>query len=144
MDQFKCQACKSCFENSSQLALHVKFHVSFRNFKCVFCDNFHRRHSPYDRLRQNNRYVGCAHKNNVDFNFVTKRHSCQRVTEQTSCKKVTKSSGPKEYAEEIDLDEWINDLNTEEMTLEQLRDIKEMLQSMLDHAENFDIDKFLE
>ena len=144
MDQFKCPACKSYFENSSQLALHVKYHVSFRNFKCMFCDNFHRRHSPYDRLRQNNRYVGCVHKNNVDFNFVTKRQSCQRVTEQTSCKKVTKSSGPKEYAEEIDLDEWINDLNTEEMTLEQLRDIKEMLQSMLDHAENFDIDKFLE
>ena len=64
------------------------------------------------------------------------------MTKQTSCQKVTRSSGPKEYAEEIDIDEWINDLNTEDMTLEQLRATKEMLQSMLDQAENFDVKNF--
>ena len=67
------------------------------------------------------------------------------MTEQTSCQKVTRvnvSSGPKEYAEEIDIDDWINDLNTEDMTLEQLRATKEMLQSMLDEAENFDVKNF--
>ena len=132
MDQFKCQACKSCFENSSQLALHIKYHVSFRSFKCMLCDNFHQRCSPYDRLRQNNRYVGCVHKNNVDFNQVNKKQSCQRVTEQTSCQKVT----------EIDIDDWINNLNTEDMTLEQLRATKEMLQGMLDEAKNFDVKNF--
>ena len=143
MDQFKCPACQSYFENSSNLALHVKFHVSYRHFKCLFCDNFHRRLSPYDRLKQNNRYVGCSHKNNVDFNFVTKRHSYQEVTQQTACKKVTNTSGPKEYAEEVDLDVWLNDLITEEMTLEEVRDINKMLRSMLEHAENFDIDNFV-
>ena len=67
------------------------------------------------------------------------------MTEQASCQKVTRvkvSSGPKEYAEEIDIDDWINDLNTEDMTLEQLRATKEMLQSMLDEAENFDVKNF--
>ena len=141
MDHFKCPACQSYFENSSNLALHVKFHVSYRHFKCLFCDNFHRRLSPYDRLTQDNRYVGCFYKNHVDFNFVTKRHSCPRVTKP--CKKVTKSSGPKEYAEEVDLDVWLNELLTEEMTLEEVRDINKMLRSMLEHAENFDIDSFV-
>ena len=146
MDQFKCQACKSCFENSSQLALHIKYHVSFRSFKCMLCDQFHRRCSPYDRLRQNNRYVGCVHRNNVDFNHINKKQSCQRMTEQTSCQKVTRvnvSSGPKEYAEEIDIDDWINDLDLENMTLEQLRATKEMLGSMLAEAEDFDIESLV-
>ena len=79
----------------------------------------------------------------INLNFVTKRHSYQEVTQQIACKKVTNTSGPKEYAEEVDLDVWLNDLITEEMTLEEVRDINKMLRSMLEHAENFDIDNFV-
>ena len=145
-ESFQCQACKICFENSNQLLLHVKYHTSIRSFKCMLCDQFHQRYSPYDRLRQNNRYVGCVHRNNVDFNHINKKQSCQRVTEQASCQKVTRvkmSSGPKEYAEEIDIDDWIDNLDLEDMTLEQLRATKEMLGSMLAEAEDFDIESLV-
>ena len=77
----------------------------------------------------------------MDFNFVTRRYSGKRVTKP--CKEVTKSSGPKHYAEEVDLDVWLNELLTEEITLEEVRDINKMLRSMLEHVENFDIDSFV-
>ena len=77
----------------------------------------------------------------MDCNCVTRRHSGKRDTKP--CKKVNKTSGPKEYAEEVDLDVWLNELLTEEMTLEEVRDINKMLRSMLEHAENFDIDNFV-
>ena len=141
MDHFKCPACQSYFENSSNLAFHLKFHVSYRHFKCLFCDNLHRRLSPYDRLTQDNRYVGCFYKNHMDFNFVTRRYSGKRVTKP--CKEMTKPSKPEHYAEAVDLDVWLNELLTEEMTLEEVRDINKMLRSMLEHAENFDFDNFV-
>ena len=127
MDQFnqsfQCQACKVCFENSSQLLLHVKYHVSFRSFKCMLCDQFHRRYSPYDRLRQNNRYVGCVHRNNVDFNHRNNEQSCQKVTRV------------RQYAQEIS----IEDLDLENMNLSELRAIKEMLGEMLAQAEDYEM-----
>ena len=116
MDQFKCQACKSCFENSSQLALHIKYHVSFRSFKCMLCDNFHQRCSPYDRLRQNNRYVGCVHKNNVDFNQVNKKQSYHKVTQ--------------EYAEECT----VEDLDLDNLSSKEVKVLKEMI-AQLEHYE---------
>ena len=142
MEHFKCPACPSYFENSSNLTFHLKFHVSYRHFKCLFCDSLHRRLSPYDRLTQDTRYGGCVYKNHMDFNHVTRRHSGKGDTKQ--CKKVNKTSKPKEhYAEAVDLDVWLTELLTEELTLEEVKDINKMLRSMLEHAEKFDIDSFV-
>ena len=114
-ESFQCQSCKIIFENSQQLLLHVQYHTSYRSFRCILCSQIHRRYRPYDRVRHNNRYVNCNHRNNEQL-----------------CHKVTRV---KEYAEEIT----IEDLDIENMSIRELRAIREMLGEMLAQAEDYEM-----